>query len=256
LNKPLKLALASVVIAIGVTSAMDATGLSGFSALPLCLWFLLFWYLLRCSRREIGFTWGTPAAYALAVLYPLIVMSAMALLAWGAGDLELSGTDWGKAGRSLALMAVATVIVALLTEEAFFRGWLVAALERAGFGTGRVLLWCSVSFALWHWSWVTLPAAGENLPAWQIPVFLVNAAVIGAVWCMLRIESGSLLVASLSHGVWNALAYVLFGHGSKIGALGIKHTALFGPEVGILGLASNAAFALLLWQRWRGRAGR
>lgn len=81
----------------------------------------------------------------------------------------------------------------------------------------------------------------------QVPVFMLNAAVLGAIWGMLRLLSGSLVVASVSHGVWNGLAYVLFGFGSHVGALGISNSVIYGPEIGILGLLLNAAFAAGLW---------
>jgi hypothetical protein len=103
----------------------------------------------------------------------------------------------------------------------------------------RPLLFTSIAFALWHVSAVTLPT-GFDLPVAQIPVFLVNAAVMGAIWGVLRDISGSLVVSSVSHGVWNGLAYALFGYGTKGGALGIRHTAIYGPEVGLVGLALNA----------------
>ena len=41
----------------------------------------------------------------------------------------------------------------------------------------------------------------------------------------------------------------LFGFGSKIGTLGITETAIYGPEVGVLGLIVNVVFAAALW-RW------
>jgi hypothetical protein len=104
----------------------------------------------------------------------------------------------------------------------------------------------SIAFALWHWSSVVLPT-GFNPPIAQVPVFMLNAAVLGAIWGMLRLLSGSLVVASLSHGVWNGLAYVLFGFGSHIGALGISNTAIYGPEVGFLGLLLNVGFAAALY---------
>src|SRR4029077_14847966 len=43
--------------------------------------------------------------------------------------------------------------------------------------------------------------------------------------------------------LWNGIAYVFFGFGTKTSALGIRDTAIFGPEIGILGLISNAVFA-------------
>jgi len=132
------------------------------------------------------------------------------------------------------------------------RSWLFASLARAGQAEGRILLWSSLAFSLWHLSAVSLDT-GFDLPAAQIPVFMVNAALMGAVWGLLRLHSGSVVVASVSHGLWNGGAYVLFGFGTKIGALGIRETAVYGPEVGVVGLALNAVFAVALWRWWKGR---
>jgi len=48
----------------------------------------------------------------------------------------------------------------------------------------------------------------------------VNATLIGLSWGLMRLISGSIIVTSVSHGVWNGMAYVLFGFGEKTGALG------------------------------------
>ena len=40
---------------------------------------------------------------------------------------------------------------------------------------------------------------------------------------------------------------VLFGFGTKIGALGVKNTAIYGPEIGVLGLVANIIFAIILY---------
>lgn len=113
----------------------------------------------------------------------------------------------------------------------------------------RILVWTSVSFSLWHLSAVTLHTGFEPPPK-QVPVFMINAAVIGIVWGLLRQMSGSVIVTGLSHGVWNGLAYVLFGFGTRTGALGVQNTATYGPEVGVLGLAINSIFAAFLWLSW------
>jgi membrane protease YdiL (CAAX protease family) len=55
---------------------------------------------------------------------------------------------------------------------------------------------------------VSLPT-GFDLPAAQIPLFLVNAAAIGTIWGTLRLISGSVIVTSLSHGLRNAGDYAL-----------------------------------------------
>ena len=101
---------------------------------------------------------------------------------------------------------------------------------------------------IWHISAVSLDT-GFDLPAAQIPIYLLNATVIGLIWGLLRHLSGSVLVCSVSHALWNGLDYPLFGFGDKIGTLGITETAIYGPEVGFLGLSVNLVFAAALW-RW------
>jgi len=132
----------------------------------------------------------------------------------------------------------------------------LGSLEWAGEVPGRILLWTSIAFSLWHLSAVVLNTEFD-LPVAQIPVFIVNAAILGAIWGLLRWLSGSVIVASVSHGVWNGMTCGLFGYGTKVGALGIKNTAWFGPEVGVVGLGLNVVFfvTLLWWSRGRVSSG-
>jgi uncharacterized protein len=241
-----------VVASIAITTAMDASGLSAFSALPLFPLMGLFWYLEKHSRRDMGVAWGRPRDYGLANLYPALVLGAVGVIAAASGVLDLSQVDWIRAWRKVAVMSAATVLAALITEEGFFRGWLFASLRRAGVQTNATLLLSSVAFSLWHLSAVTL-STGFDLPAAQIPVFMLNAAVMGLIWGLLRSISGSILVSSVSHGLWNGAAYGFFGFGTSVGALGIHETAIYGPEVGFVGLALNLLFAAALW-RWAKRS--
>jgi membrane protease YdiL (CAAX protease family) len=240
-----------VFVAIVITTTMDAVGLWAFSALPLFPLLGIFWYLARYSRASMGFVWGQWRYYILAIVLPVLVLGTITLVSALAGAVDVSQTDWNKAWLNLALITLSTVPVVIITEEGFFRGWLWASLHRAGLRPGRVLAWTSIAFSLWHVSAVTLPT-GFDLPRAQIPVYLVNAAVLGAVWGLLRWLSGSVIVASLSHGVWNGLTYVLFGYGTKVGALGIENTARYGPEVGVWGLGLNILAFFALWG-WKAR---
>jgi uncharacterized protein len=239
-----------VAFAIAITTMMDLGGLANFSALALFPLTILFWVLERHPRADMGLAWGRVAHYGLAVVYPAVVLTALALIAVAADAVDLTEVNWAKAWRNFALIGLSTFIGAILTEEGFFRGWLWASLSRAGQGPTRVLLWSSIAFALWHISAVTI-APDFSLPAAQIPVYLVNAAAIGLTWGLLRAISGSVIVASLSHGVWNGGAYVFFGFGTRAGELAISETAIFGPEVGIIGLGLNIAFAAALWWWFR-----
>lgn len=246
MNQPLKYAISSVAIAIAITTAMDATGYFMLSALPLFPLAGLFWFLQKFSRREIGLVWGNLRAYGLALAYPVLVLGLIAVIALMRGAIDTSNADWNKAFLNMALMSSAGIVVVIITEEGFFRGWLWAALRRAGQTDRQVLIWTTLAFTLWHVSAISLDT-GFDVPAAEIPVYLINATLIGAVFGMLRMASGSVVVPSVCHAVWNGIDYPLYGFGEKIGALGIEQTHIYGPEVGLLGLGLNLIFAVSLW---------
>jgi len=252
MNRPWMWPVFGVAAAIAATSTMDATGASTFSSLALFPLLAIFWYAQHFSPSEIGFSWGrsrVAQCYAIAIVYPVVVMAILAGVAALTGALDPAAAPHHKTSAWLSLLLITgtTIPIALITEEGFFRGWLWASLRRTGAAPAATLILSSVAFALWHWSAVLLPT-GYNPPLAQVPTFMLNAVTIGMIWGMLRKVSGSIVVSSVSHGVWNGLAYVLFGFGSNVGALGIANTALYGPEVGVAGLALNLAVAALLWK--------
>ncbi len=247
MNRKYMLAIAGTGAAIVITTAMDANGLVAFSALSLIPLTALFWYLQKFTRAEMGLAWGSARGYGLAVAYPLVVLGLTALIAWAAGAVDTSETDWNKTLINIGLMSTIGILLGLITEEGFFRGWLWAALKRAGQSDMQVLLWTSVAFTAWHVSAIALDT-GFDVPAAEIPVYLVNATLLGLIWGMLRLLSGSIVVASVSHALWNGLDYPLFGFGEKVGALGIEQTHIFGPEVGLVGIVLNLLFAAMLYR--------
>jgi len=246
MNKALMPAILGVVIAIAITTTMDATGYTMLSALPLFPLAGLFWYLQKFSRQEMGLVWGNLQSYGLALAYPIFVLGLVAAIALINGAIDTSNADWNKAFLNMVLMSSTGIIMVLITEEGFFRGWLWASLKRAGQTDTQVLIWTSLAFTLWHVSAISLDT-GFDVPANEIPIYLVNATLIGAVFGMLRMASGSVLVPSVCHAVWNGIDYPLYGFGEKVGALGIEETHIYGPEVGVLGLGLNLIFATALW---------
>ncbi len=246
MNQALIPAVLGVVIAIAITTAMDATGYSMMSALPLIPLTGLFWFLQKFSRQQIGLVWGNVQSYGLALAYPMFVLGLVAVIALTRGAIDTSNADWNKAFLNMALMSSTGIIIVIITEEGFFRGWLWAALKRAGQTDSQVLIWTSLAFTLWHISAISLDT-GFDVPSSEIPIYLINATLIGAVFGMLRMASGSVVVPSVCHAVWNGSDYPLYGFGEKIGALGIEQTHIYGPEVGMLGLGLNLIFAVAMW---------
>lgn len=247
MNKKFVPAIVGTSIAIIITTAMDANGLAAFSALPLLPLTAMFWYLQKFSRAEMALQWGSAHGYALAVAYPVIVLGVTALVAFAGGATDVSDTDWQKALLNIGLLSSIGIVMGLITEEGFFRGWLWAALKRAGQSDVQVLLWTSIAFTAWHVSAIALDT-GFDVPAAEIPVYLVNATLLGLIWGMLRALTGSIVVSSVSHALWNGLDYPLFGFGETVGALGIRETHIYGPEVGLLGIVLNVTFAIALYR--------
>lgn len=235
--------IAAVVLAIVVTTTMDATGLTVFSALPLFPIAALLWYVTGVSRRQVGLTWGSARPYVIALAYPIVVIGLCAVASLGTSATDRTRFDGTKTLANIAIGTVATTIAVVLTEEGFFRGALWASIEQA-VAPRMTLALTTLAFALWHVSAVTLPT-GFDLPAARVPVVLINAAIMGGIWGVIRRMSGSVLASSVSHGLWNGLAYALFGYGTKTGALGVANGAVFGPEVGILGLALNVGALMI-----------
>jgi uncharacterized protein len=231
-------------LAIALTTSLDANGLTVFSALPLFPLALTFWALQRFTPGAIGFAPGRLGDYGVAILYPLIVLSLAVAAAFATAAAHPQNVPSNFVVR-LVVAIGAGFVIGLLTEELFFRGWLWAALRHAGLRGGLLLAASSFAFALWHLSYATL-AKGYALPPLQCSLYIVNAAIIGATWGFMRAMSGSLLIPSVSHAVWNAFAYALFGEGPKIGWLGITQTFVYGPEVGLVGLVLNAMFLVVL----------
>jgi membrane protease YdiL (CAAX protease family) len=246
-DHPLAISVIGVILAIAGTTVLDAVGF-GLNVLPLIPLFFLLWYLQRLSRAEIGLAWGRPGDYALAVFYPALVLILVGLIAWESGAATFSAINWPNTLLNLVTQIVITSVLAIVTEEGIFRGWLWASLRGAGVPQLGVLVWTSAAFAAWHVSTALLPTAFHPQLA-QVPVYILNAGVIGFVWAQMRQRSGSIFVTSVSHGFWNGLVYALFGYGTTLGALGIHNTTVFGPEIGLVGLGLNVAFAAVLWLR-------
>lgn len=246
--KRTQLPFLAILLAVGITTYMDFNGLFDFSALPLFALTLLFWIIGRQTRSELGLRWGSLKHYGEALLHPLFALTACALFAsMQPGFLEES-VDWPKMTKNIAIFIAAGWLMTLITEEGFFRGWLWAAIATGKNDQKIPLITTSIFFVIWHISAVT-SGTDYGLPFWQIPIYLVNVMLLGLIWGLMRWRSGSILVPTLAHAVWNPLAYELFGTGTQPGALGAENTWIYGPEVGLLGILFNGLFCWWLWKR-------
>ncbi len=139
-----------------------------------------------------------------------------------------------------------------LGEEAGWRGWLQSALEPLGRRQGVVLT--GVIWGLWHAPLIVMGYEyGDRLPAVVgIALFTCLCAGLGTLLSWLRVRSGSVVPAAITHGAVNAfggLPAMLVAPG---GSLDLVLVGLIGwPAVVLFGLLA----ALLLSGSWAGWAG-
>ena len=209
---------------------------------PVWAMMLGLWAAQRLTRREIGIAFGDAKSYAIAVAYPVGIIGCVVLGAWIAGLIDLSAFSATTTFRRLTLNFLVTFVFALITEEGFFRGALWGSCVRAGFSPAATLLWSSLAFGLWH---LAVPIIEPDFaqPMSKVPQYVIGATVFGVAMGLLRLRSGSIVVPSFCHALWNATAYTLFGTGEKMGQLGIADPTLWDPERGYAGLVLAIAVA-------------
>ena len=243
----LKWALIACGLAVIISPLVTMlSGSPNFSALVLLPLGVVVWLITRPSRSDLGLSPGRPAYYGIAVAYPLIVMGLLLILIW-----RLDGISWGSMdGRRIAFVIAVNSLVGtlgvLLTEEGFFRGVVWGLLKTRNLNGRRILLFTSAAFLVWHVP-VALLEMGEGFPRSAIPLYLANVILLGLNWGLMRLVSGSVIVPALSHAVWNAIAYRFFGFGVEFGELARPSFTVLDPERGVVGIALNAAFLVVLW---------
>jgi membrane protease YdiL (CAAX protease family) len=164
------------------------------------------------SRAGAGLRWG---AGALAVVAAVVLTAASVPALHGilADDRVDVGAD-AMLVQVLVTIPLGTVVL----EELAFRGLLLGLLRRVT-TTGRAVLVGSVAFGLWHIASAlasarTNPAlagvssSGAGL-ATTVAATVLTTTVAGAIFCWLRLRSGSLLAPAIAHVSTNSVAFAV-----------------------------------------------
>lgn len=214
---------------------------------------LVFGGLVLLCRKGLGLTPAdcrllpvrlTPFWAAAALLMPAVATGGLLLLPghWQAGTLPPA--------EKAAVLSAALCFTGLgvgFVEEAVFRGVLLTALERRWNRAVAVLV-PSVAFALLH-------CVGAQLGLLDLLQLLVAGTLVGVVFSLVTLETGSIWCSALMHAVWNI---VMIGGLIAIGTeaaprafvsyvLDTGSFLLTGGEFGIeASLAAIAAYTLFL----------
>src|SRR4051812_18044451 len=204
------------------------------------------WTAQRLTKREVGIAIGDPKSYFIALAYAVAIIGCVALGAWAAHLIDLKDYSASTVFRRLSLNFLVTFVLALITEEGFFRGALWGSCARAGFSPAKTVIWTSVAFGLWH---LAVPIIDPDFtqPLSKVPQYVIGSTAFGVATGLLRLRSGSIIVPSACHALWNAVVYTLFGAGDKVGQLGITDSSVWDPERGYAGLVLAVLAAVLLW---------
>jgi membrane protease YdiL (CAAX protease family) len=230
-----------------------ATGQSALYNLWLAVMMIGLWVAQRLTRREVGIAVGDASSYLAALVYVVAIIGCVAFGAWIAQVIDLKDYSAATALRRLSLNFLVTFVLALVTEEGFFRGALWGSCERAGFSPTKTIVWTSVAFGLWH---LAVPIIDPDFtqPLSKVPQYVIGSTFFGVAMGLLRWRSGSIVVPSACHALWNATTYTFFGTGDKVGQLGIRDPSVWDPERGYAGLVLAIVAAALLW--WWVKPGR
>lgn len=240
--------IASLGALIGSPLLLVATGQSVLYNVWLAVMMIGLWAAQRFSRREIGFIVGDRSSYLASVGYVVIIIGCVTLGAWAAQLIDLTNFSTTTVLRRLSLNFLITFVLTLLTEDGFFRGALWASCERQGFSPTKTIVWTSLAFGLWHFAVPLLDPDFEQ-PLGKVPQYVLGSTAFGVAMALLRLRSGSVIVPSACHALWNAAAYTFYGAGSKVGQLGVSDTTIWDPERGYAGLVLTLMAVVVLW-RW------
>ena len=159
--------------------------------------FVLYWLYLgiaivtstTAADRALLTTFRPPGRW-----WSLLGFLPVVILAWGAmGSLQAVTLP-----AALFLVIALAALVNGTLEELFWRGALVPRPDREGMAVSLGL------FTLWHLA--PLFALGVVLPGGPLAMVL-GALVLGAIWTMMRLRSGTLGAAIASHVGVNLFAF-------------------------------------------------
>ena len=212
-----------------------------------------FWALCRFGMKEpmrayrIGPVRLKPVWCAAAALMPALVCGVYLLLPgrWAAA------ADRMDAASILAIGVLYLGLGTGIVEEAVFRGFIMTALERR-WGRGAAVLIPSILFGAVH-------IMGNELDGPSMAQLVIAGTLVGILFSLVALETGSIWSGALIHGVWNCVLMSILHIGPEAdpGALFSYIPASesflltggdFGVEASIVSAAAYAAFAALAYR--------
>ncbi|MEU4834055.1 CPBP family intramembrane glutamic endopeptidase [Streptosporangium sp. NPDC023615] len=226
----------------------------------------------RSWRRDTGLAWGPDRRRTILLFTAgwfgttLVVFTAVAVSALlGLLALDLNGLSVFREVQKLPVVAqpvsdslieilprLASIILIeplilllpALGEELGWRGWLVPRLRRYGMWPAFVL--SGVIWGAWHAPYTLLGYNYADLGAWAALMTIGLSTTYGVLLAWLRLRSGSVWPAAISHAAFNSAASVVI----LVGDAKEPYNPAVAGITGVVGWLVLACVAAVLLRRW------
>lgn len=222
-------------------------------ATPLLMTFLMLFVFTRDGygqhgRFGLGLRPSGWRTWGLALLLPLLVLTASYGLAWLSGTAALAvPADTGGLPRLLVNLTAGLLSTTffVLWEEIGFRGYLQPKLM--GLGSKQAIILSGFLHGVWH-----LPIAlltpfylAEGNRFLTIPIFLLLLTAAGVIYGVLRLETDSIWPGTILHGAFNSFLGIF----TSLTVLSSPVAIYLVGESGLLTLLATAGVALWMLRR-------
>lgn len=193
--------------------------------------------------RQIGWrSWG------LALLLPLLVLSASYGLAWLTGAATLVFPSEAGSLPKLLINLTAGLFSTtffVLWEEIGFRGYLQPKLM--GLGSKQAIILAGFLHGVWHLPIILLTPFYVDLGNGflTVPIFLLLFSAAGIVYGVLRLETDSIFPGAILHGAFNSF----LGLFTMMTVLSSPVAVYLVGETGVLTLLATAVAAIWILRR-------
>jgi membrane protease YdiL (CAAX protease family) len=227
-NVKLYIAIAyGLIWGAGLVFYLSGTNVASFAgATQLLAGFCMFFPLvatLICQKsskepllRNIGISWKVNRWWFFGwLIVPLIPLLTILFTHWTIGlSFNVPGVPLGFMNKPVGMVGITLLsgMVAGVTINALFafgeeigwRGYLLKQFEGKNFLTTSIII--GIIWGLWHAPLILLGHNYPQHPQWGVLMMVVMSIPLSFIIQYFRVKSGSVIVAAVMHGTFNALA--------------------------------------------------
>lgn len=205
-------------------------------------------WVFRDGFDTIGWRWGSASSWAIALGLPLLIFLVPALL-----DMLFGTRTFGPLTPKFLMLTLVAIILGPIFgfgEEFGFRGYLLPRMW--WMGPRKAIIAAAIIYVVWHYPVSIIPFVINSINAGQLNLLTLATNIIGGliitgstaiILSYVWVRSGSIVVASVFHGWFDAIRNITIAYIFVINVNPISH-AYYPIFLIVLG-------GLLLWRfKW------